>query len=113
MSKTVVFNWFRFAQGVIGFAVGFLFSAAVIDRLVGFFQSGSTALPTQIPSIVDLVLSGGAVGIFIFMILILLGIKTVVIFATFAKWLILGILASMVLAFLGIVLPLPDFIPTF
>jgi hypothetical protein len=98
---------------MIGFAVGFLFSAAVIDRLVDFFQSGSTALPAQIPSIIDLVLGGGAVGIFIFMILILLGIKTVKVFATFATWLIVGILFSMILAFLGIVLPMPDFIPTF
>ena len=101
IGKQIIFNWMRFLQGLIGFALGFIFSGAVIERLTCFIQGTGGAIPNQIPIITDLLIAGGGVGIFVVLVLIILGIKTFKFFSTFVTWLILGILASMLLSFLG------------
>lgn len=101
MGKQIILNWMRFLQGLIGFALGFIFSGAVVERLVGFIQGSGGALPTQIPLLTDLLIAGGTIGIFVVFVLIILGIKTFKFFSTFVTWLILGVLASMLLSFFG------------
>jgi len=113
IGKQVVFNWMRLLQSLIGFALGFVFSGAVVERLTGFIQGTGGALPTQIPIITDLLIAGGGVGIFIVILLIIFGIKTFKFFSTFVTWLLLGILASMLLSFFGMRIGnmLDDFLP--
>ena len=101
ISKQVVINWMRFLQGLIGFALGFIFSGAIAERIAGFIHGSAGTLPTQIPILTDLLIAGGGIGIFVVFILILLGIKTFKFFSTFVSWLIIGILASMIMSFLG------------
>lgn len=86
---------------VVGFLLGFIFSNAVIEKLTTFFQGSGGALPSQVPLITDLLIAGGGLGIFIVLILAIFSIKTAKFFSTFAIWLILGIISSMVLSFFG------------
>ena len=101
MSRSVAFKPITLLQAVIGFVLGFIFSGAITERIAGFIQGSGGELPTQIPILTDLLIAGGAIGIFVVFILIILGIKTFKFFSTFVTWLILGILASMLLSFFG------------
>lgn len=101
MSRPVSFKPIGILQRIIGFALGFIFSGAVIERLIGFIQGSGGALPAQVPLLTDLLIAGGGIGIVVVFILILLGIKAFKFFSTFLTWLIFGILASMALSFLG------------
>lgn len=67
-----------------------------LERLIGFIQLEAGELPSFIPFWFDLILAGGTIGIFIFIILLLVGIKIAAKFMPFFKWFLIGILAALV-----------------
>ena len=89
-------KWFDLIQKILGFLIGFFFWGIAFDRIIGFMQGGMTALPAEIPSWFNLILAGGTLGLFVIVILLIIGIKVVQKFANFVKWILIGIFAALI-----------------
>jgi len=80
-----------------------------LERIVNFFQVGTGALPSVIPSWLDLILTGGTtIGIIVFLILLIAGIKILTKFIPFFTWLLIGILCGIVISVVFPALNLPN-----
>jgi len=85
-----------------------LFSGIAFERIVALFQHGMGSLPAEIPSWLDLILTGGTIGIIIFIILLVLGVNLVVKLAPFFVYLLIGILAALLINVVFPALDLPN-----
>ena len=107
MGDKIIWEPVKFVQRVVGFIIGFFFSKPVGSYITDFLSRQTVTIPSQIPSVVQILAGGGIVGIILLIIAVIMGIKFITKMATFIIWVLLGVLVALVITALGFQIPDP------